>query len=294
MSDRRLSFGGSVVSDSLRSVGFEIDTPGVMLVETQRPTVRPPDSVLAQSLWNVLPTGDFVRALDPYPKAMQARALARREVSRVNLRRARKVVCLTDFMAEATESFAGRDVEVAAVCLPADAERIHRQASGPAGNGTALVPGTVTWYKRPHDALTWLASRAADGMPSVHLAGNDDGSGCLESVQALADELSIELMHHPLGRDAMWEAVVESSVVLLPSALESLGFSLAEALWLGRDVVASPIPAHVELAERVGILPRWFEDAPDRLCVSAGVMSRAEIEPQWIRLGELLGLGSSD
>lgn len=286
---RRYSFGGSVVVDSLQAVGFRVNTPGVELVETAGPKRRPADAVLAQSLWNVLPSREFKAALRPYPKSMQTRSLARRELARVNLRRAKKVVCLTNSMAESVQLFTGRDVEVAPVCLPADAISTPRRALKSPGDGTALVPGTVTWYKRPDAALDWLTRRADPNVARVCLAGEDDGSGCLEYTALLAERLGFELIHHPLGRREMWNAILDAAVILLPSSLESLGFSLSEALWRGRKVVASSIPAHIEVAQRVGVAPTWISGAVS-INPASGTIEPDDIVEQWGRVGEALGL----
>ena len=92
----RRSLGGAVVEDSLRGVGFASPASGARLVETQRPGRHAFTAVLAQNAWNVIPRADFERLALPYPSRMLTRMRLRRVVAHVNLRRARRVVCLSE------------------------------------------------------------------------------------------------------------------------------------------------------------------------------------------------------
>lgn len=290
---RRYSCGGSVVARSLEAADFRLDTPGVSLVETDPPRLQRPTTVLAQSAWNVLPMPEFVRLLGPYPARMQARAMARRQVARVNLRRARKVVCLTDAMSAMTERFAHRDVHVAPVCLPRDAVNIPRRRPTADTPPVAVVPGTITWYKRPGDALKWVGAHPELGIQQVRLIGPDDGSGCLSSVLELAGRLQLEATAGHASRDELWAALAAAHVVVLPSALESLGFALGEALWIGSRVVASSIPAHVEVADRLQARPEWINGHPVGTACRRGVVDDGQVVAQWRQLGRTLGLAEA-
>ena len=95
MSGRR-SIGGQVVEAGLAASGFDVRDPRVALVETRRPGVRPFDIVLAQSPWNVMDPEEFRHRVRQYPPRMRRRMWARRAVAAVNLRRARRVLSLTE------------------------------------------------------------------------------------------------------------------------------------------------------------------------------------------------------
>jgi hypothetical protein len=53
----------------------------------------------------------------------------------------------------------------------------------------------------------------------------------------------------------------EASVVVLASKLESLNFSLGEALYFGRTVAASPLAVHREVAALLDAEPHWIGEA---------------------------------
>ena len=81
-----------------------------------------------------------------------------------------------------------------------------------------------------------------------------------------------------------------ASAVIVPSRLESLGFCLAEALSLAPVVVASDLPAHREIAARIGREPHWMGTTGP---VVAGEPPPPEPETraaEWARLGRALGV----
>jgi glycosyltransferase involved in cell wall biosynthesis len=287
----RRSLGGHVVENGLTWIGYDVSgDPGVALVETARPGRRAYDVVLAQSAWNVIPRDELRQRLSDYPRSMRRRALARRAVSVVNLKRARRVVCLTEAMAELC-SRVSRRVEVAPVTVPADCLDGSLRPADPLPASTLLVPGTVTWYKDPLTALdlydevgTWT---------SVVYAGGDDGSGCWAAVEAEAARRGIPAKRTPLSREEMVGACASADAIAVLSRLESLSFSMSEALILGRAVYASTIPAHRELAHRLGRSPRWWPGTQAEVAESGQVLDLPRLRQEWEELGRALGLPTS-
>jgi glycosyltransferase involved in cell wall biosynthesis len=283
----RRSIGGQGVEAGLAAVGFDLARGDVAIVETSRPGPRPFDVVLAQSAWNVLPRPDFLRMSRPYPSAMRRRMVARRAVASFNLRRARRVVSLTESNAEHVRRASGRDVEVAPVWLPLDFTRITPRTGG-APSGRGLVPGTLSWYKNPVAALDVARRR---GVEELLFAGSDDGSGCWQDLVYQAEAAGVRVSRSLLSRQEMYDALASSALVVLPSALETLGFGLAEALSLAPNVLASPIPSHREVAARMGAEPLWLPDDGREWPRTAPVSVDADsVYRSWIALGEALGL----
>ena len=253
-----------MVEAGLARAGFDTaHVPDLALVETDRPRRAPYRVVLAQNAWNVVDLATFRRLLGRYPRAQQARHVARRAVARANLRRAGRVVVLTHAMGELCRRVTDR-VEVAPLTAPADlGDGADRAARTALPEGTVLVPGTVTWYKDPGAALGLLGLLRDSGVAvsQVLLAGGDDGSGCLEEVRRAAVRSGVPVHHRVVDRGEMLASCREASAVIVPSRLESLGFSLAEALLLAPVVMASDLPAHREIALRVGREPHWIGSA---------------------------------
>lgn len=256
--EQRRSMGGYVVEAGLAAGGWR-PQPGVALVETARPGRTPYPVVLAQSAWNVVDRRTFRRLLKRHPLKRRPRVVARRLVATYNLRRAGKVVTLTEAMGDLCRRYNPR-VEVAPVTVPVDFLGA-RPATDPAWARTVLVPGTVTWHKATADVpavVIALRERGQD-LERIVLAGSDDGSGCLEATLAAAERAGIPCEQRPMTRDEMLTACASAAVVLLPSELESLSLSLAESLLLSQHVVARRIPAHEELAVRLERQPVWLE-----------------------------------
>jgi hypothetical protein len=288
--DRR-SLGGRVVEDGLTGVGYRLPPPRrVALVETARPGRTPYDVVLAQNAWNVIGGSELRTRLSDYPRRTWARFLARRAVTRVNLRRAHTVVCLTVAMGDLCRTKARRIV-VAPVTVPLDF--LETAGGGPElETGTLLVPGTVAPYKDPRAALDlFRAQQERLGLTRVLFAGGDDGSGCWPAVEAEAGRLGVPCERRLLGRAEMRAACVSAAAIVVPSRMESLSFSLAEALLLGREVWASRIPAHVELAARLGREPLWLgEGGRPAIQPPPPAIDTRRFTDEWVQLGERLGL----
>lgn len=286
----RRSMGGSIVEQSLHRVGYR-PRPGVVLVETARPVVRPFGVVLVQNAWNFIPTAALRDRINSYPPRMQGKILARRGLARLNTRRAGRVLALTQAMADLTSEACGREVEVASVTLPLDLE-LASSAISPKDppQEFVLVPGTVTWHKESPAAPAAVIER--DLPRRILLAGRDDGSGCLARVRDEADRSGVELEHRALSRPQMIEALQTASATVLPSRLESLGFSLAEALVLcSGHVVAHPLASHRELADRLGREACWWSQPLPARATPAVTPATAVIRGEWQRLRERLEEG---
>lgn len=288
----RRSLGGLVVEHSLASVGFRPD-PGVHLVETERPRWDRPAALLAQNAWNFVPDAEFRKLARPYPNAMRRRMLQRRALARVNTRRARRLLVMSDYMANLVEAAAGRPVEVSRVVHPfAPVEMPSAEQLDLPSDAFVVVPGTITWYKDPVSALAHVA--CGDLPRLVVLAGPDDGSGCQAEVKRVAANLGLTLRVGPVSPLAMHALLRRATAVVLPSRLESLGFSLSEALSLAPgEVWASPLPSHRSLARAIGREPLWLGEEPTEREPSSvlPVLADAErVRAQWTSLGLALGL----
>lgn len=287
---RALSFGGQVVEGSLREVGVRSFGEGLALVESSI-RVRRFQTVLVQNAWNAIPQPEFRTRIREYPPSLRRRAQLRRAVSRRNIRRADKVVTLTYAMEQLVRDGVGVAAEVAPVSVPL---QDWPDAPGPAATGRRLcvVPGTVTWFKRPGLALDWVAG-SGDRIDTILFCGRDDGSGAWDDVKVRAAELGLRVDRRVLNRGELYGVMASAELVVLPSGLESLGFGLAEALLVARRVVASPIPAHLEVAERVGGPIEWLEaegSGARPMSPRGAVMTKEEAVREWVSAADALGL----
>lgn len=289
----RLSFGGSAVERSLMAVGYDLDHARVALVETRRPMTSPFETVVAQNAWNVIPRSDFRKLLSLYPTRMHPRIVARRAVSQLNLRRAEKVVALTEYMALLCERAVGRAVQVSPVVRPVEETEPTFGVEGPHlpfDGSFALVPGSVTWYKNPLEALSYLESMSS--LRRILFAGVCDDERCRSAIVERSAAAGLEVAFRafdPLQMPAVYSA---AEMVLLPSKMESLGFALAEALLHSRAVAASVIPAHREIAQRLNFYieePQGGGSIGTLTSVGELISSQA-LDLQWVRLGEALNL----
>jgi glycosyltransferase involved in cell wall biosynthesis len=304
---RRSSPGGHAVSDSLAAAGYLPDRR-VALVETARPARRPHAAVVCQNAWNFLPRSDYSRLVAEYAPRRRALYLARRRVAALNTRRAGTNVVLSTYMRDLLAD-RGRRTTLAEVTLPWDlciGDDVAAAGAGPfpAGSGATppvdrpfvLVPGTLTWYKSPAYALDLLARVPAADRPQLVFAGTDDGSGCAEDTRARADAAGIDVWIGPAERPAMKWLLAHAHLTLLPSRLESLSFSMSEALLLSQRLAALPIPVHHEMAHRLGRQPAWLTDDPgdvdlDDLLAPADAVSPVDVAPfreQWCELARVL------
>jgi len=280
-----------VVEESLEHVGYGFRRD-VQMVETARPRRRPADTVLVQNAWNFVPEGEFRELASPYPSRMRRRMVQRRRLARVNTRRAHRVVALTHPMAELTGQSVGRPVEVCEVLHPLSLLAPDDDPRGLPEEPFVLVPGTITWYKDPLTAVTLVADRS-DLPDRAILAGHDDGSGCWSEVRRVGATLGLHVTGGPVSGPVMRTALKRAAAVVISSRLESLGFSLAEALALAPgEVIASPLASHRALAERTGRAPAWLGQEPSRPAAGGPPVppDPDDLRASWIRLGRCLGL----
>lgn len=297
MSQTGRSFGGAVVESSLSALGYDLTHSAVALVETARPRWRAFDVVLAQNAWNFLSRREFERRAARYPASMRRRMVARRVLSRAVVARSSRVVCLTEYMATLVREQYGGEIVVSPVTVPLDfaGGAVEAFSHDPdSGHTRVLIPGTVTWYKRPELAVDWVLDNM-DVKPGLRLlfAGRSDNSGAADGVLAKAARCGIRAEIKVLSRNGMADAMRRADVVVLPSELESLGLALAEALMSSKRVVASPIAPHREVARRVGADPEWLGAGSVSASRLPLVMDAGEVAGQWEALGRTLGLVKS-
>jgi hypothetical protein len=307
---RRSSPGGHAVSDSLAAAGYVPD-PGVALVETARPVRTPHAAVVCQNAWNFLPRSDYAHLVAEYAPRRRALYLARRQVAALNTRRARTNVVLSTYMRDLLAD-RGRRTTLAEVTLPWDlctADDVAAAGAGPvpvepsAAAGPppvdrpfVLVPGTLTWYKSPGYALDVVGRIPAAERPQLVFAGTDDGSGCAAATRARAAAAGIDAWIGPADRPAMKWLLSHAALTLIPSRLESLSFSMSEALLLSRRVAALPIPVHREMAERLDRRPTWLTADPADVDLGELLAPGEDVDPvdvapfreQWFELARVL------
>jgi len=293
----RLSPGGQAVEDSLAKAGFELRARGVSLVETAFPLPR--TRVVVQNAWNVLSHEDFAELAAPYPERMRRRMTARRALAALNLAMAREVWCLTEAAAALVRrrSRQAASVRVSPVTVPLDVLRSEMTGTDPSVQGWAVVPGSITWYKRPELALRWVTeTQEAVGVSGILFAGRDDGSGCWQHVRHLAEGLGVSVERRSLTRDQLYAALRGCVLAILPSRLETLGFGLGEALHVAPAVAASAIPSHLEVARRIGREPHWLESSTGELTwrpdLGTSRPPTSNVLDEWVTLGSALGLRS--
>lgn len=290
----RRSLGGQVVEAGLTSVGFHwCDHAELSLIETARPHWHPYRVVMAQNAWNVVRTREFISLLRRHPVRSWPRFALRRMIAHINLRRADQVVCLTHAMGVMCARFS-TEITILPVTVPVDflalAERPRRDDKWA---DVVLVPGTVTWHKdspRAIEIFSHLKTQRSN-IGRVVFAGGDDGSGCWQAVERAAVETGVSCTRAVLSREEMISACASSAMVLIPSVLESLSLSFAESLALADVVVASDLPAHREVADRIGRQPVWLFS--DGRLDSAGATPRVDLDVgrfsgEWAQLGESL------
>jgi glycosyltransferase involved in cell wall biosynthesis len=289
-----LSMGGQLVADSFAAVGFTHTPSDVAMVETVVPH-RKYRALLVQSAWNVISRNQYYELMNPYPTKMKRRAFARRAVAHVNIRRAETVFSLTQATADLVRSNLGVDVRVIPVSLPAhdlEASGEGSVAGEPdAARPFALVPGSVTWYKRPELALQ-VVLRVNPSLREIIYCGADDRSGAWERVRTEADRVGVRAVRREVARSELYSLYRQARAIVLPSALETLGFALSEAMYLGTGkVFASAIPAHLEIAARVGgNTPQWIGVHETAAIQTGAVMRPDQIRSEWIAAAEALGL----
>ena len=277
---------------SLAHVGF-MGThlkPSVYLAETELRLERTaPTHVLFQNAWTVIPRREAHQLLEEYPLRRRLREVARRRIASLNGRRANEALTLTRYMADLVE--AQGIAPTRAVEVGASIDLFHLEPSTPSGAsglGTfALVPGSVQPYKNPAGALEYLASMDAEhGLDAVVFAGPVHDPRLAQSLHEAARAMSLVPHFSMFTRDEMKWLYLEAEVVVLPSKLESLNFSLGEALYFGRRVAVSPLPVHREVADSLGARPLWIGE-PESAYAPAQVDGEALL-PAWHALRDII------
>lgn len=292
----RRSLGGSVVESSLNAVGWTpVPGSGVSLVETTL-SARELHHVVAQNAWNFVDSMTVRELVRPYPLLFRARVRGRRVISKFNVRRASTIVTLTEYMATLVTPVAS-PVCVVPVTVPLDLTATSNQATGFLPPGTLLVPGSISWYKAPADALSIAQILRNRGLNvnQILFAGTTSDERCWSELQRLSAGMSFNVSRTTLDRSEMASALASSAATVVPSRLESLGFSVAEALALSAKVVVSDIPAHREIAGRIGRPPMWWNRVDitgeeTDLCVS---LDDGRWREEWENLAEMLRCGPS-
>ena len=294
-SGSRESWGGRLVRQSLQDVGFHVEHRGTYLTEA-RPRVQRIHTLLVQSAWNVVTDPVFEDLSRPYPRAMQRRFRARRLMTMWHLRRASRVVCLTEALADLVRPLTAAEILVRPVPCTTDLPRLVTALPGrpqARWQNAVLVPGTVTWFKQP-----WKALPAVCALQETHpepltvvFAGTDDGSGASDYTSSLAEQHGINAEFLSLKRPQMVRAVRDARAVIVPSTLESLSLSLLEALYLSPLVLATGIAVHREAAGRTGRTPLWLENlGPENTFDGSAPAPPVDPTPAWLEVGRALGL----
>jgi glycosyltransferase involved in cell wall biosynthesis len=179
-------------------------------------------------------------------------------------RRANSVTCVSVAEAEKLlERFPFIEPRLSVVPLGADIEAVLAAEPFAADRPIVLVAGRLEAYKRVDQAIRAFACmRSLDARLVV--CGTGSHSTALER---LVRELGIASRVSFLGQVSQaelrrWQRT--ATVTLSLSAMECFGLVLLEAAVAGSRVVASDIPVHAELADRVGHLDaRMALVAPD-------------------------------
>jgi glycosyltransferase involved in cell wall biosynthesis len=139
-----------------------------------------------------------------------------------------------------------------------------------------LVAGRLEPYKRVHMAIRAFASMREDAQLVVCGTGSHR-----PSLECLVRDLGVAARVRFRGQVSdgelrRWQRTATSTLSL--SSREAFGLVLLESAVAGSRVVASDIPAHVELAQRLGCVgERVTVVAPDVAAVAAALDSQVEM-----------------
>jgi glycosyltransferase involved in cell wall biosynthesis len=260
-SEDRWSLGGDAVVQSLLTSGLTAGASGVHLRETARPTWVRPRAVLAQNALTVAPWSELGPILRAATFTTKAKTAAMIGVTSLNLRRAERIVVLSETMADyvrrAHPRRAGR-VTVRPVTLPLDVLD-HVPAPTAARDPVAAVVASVSPHKDLTTTIRALARASSIvGFHEVIVYGQLDDRALGSRLVALAADLGLDLRTAVAGRKELLQALAGAAVVVVPSLLESLGLALPEACISTPRVAAAAVPAHIEGARRVHATVDWF------------------------------------
>jgi glycosyltransferase involved in cell wall biosynthesis len=250
--DLRSSGGGSTVRNSL---GIrEIDLPDGVYLRESRPVVSRPKAVLVQNALNFLSNRKTIQ-LAGVRFALSPKQQLRRLFARFSVRRADLVICLSHAMFSTVNPLIGRNaaaMAVVPVTVPLDViDCVEHRSELPEGIDGIFHIGGILKYKRIDTLINAVATSALQ-TKSISLIG--PATPHLLELMEHASSLRVALVTEEWSRADLLSKLGTNSTVVLTSSIESLSFPLAEAAALGCRVIASRIPAHVELAERLAPL----------------------------------------
>jgi glycosyltransferase involved in cell wall biosynthesis len=259
--DNQWSLGGDAVLQSLLGSGLPAGA-GTYLRETRLPALRRPAVVLAQNALTVAPRSELRPILRAASPAIRVKIAAMTVIATVNFRRAGRIVVLSETMADYVERAVPRAaarVVVRPVTLPLDVVG-HIHEDGTRRDPVAVVIASISAHKDLDTTVRALA-KAADSIPldEITIFGALDDPAIGRRISALARHFGIALRMTVVGRAELLRAASRAAVVVVPSVLESLGLALPEACVATPSVAAAAIPAHRELAARLGADVEWFE-----------------------------------
>jgi glycosyltransferase involved in cell wall biosynthesis len=286
------SLGGNAVLASLAHVGLSESKlrPRAYLTETELRLERTaPTHVLFQNAWTVIPWREASLLLQEYSIRRRVREVARRRIASLNGRRAGRTLALTRYMSDLVEARGLPPTWTIAVGTSIDLfdlEPMAASVGGRVGN-FALVPGSVQPYKNPLGAIRYLASmESSSALNAVVFAGPVHDLSLARSLDAAAKKIGLTPHFATYTRAEMKWLYSEAHVTIIPSRLESLNFSLGEALYFGQKVVVSPLAVHREVARSLNAQPIWI-DEPESTYAPARLHHEALL-PEWRGLRDIL------
>jgi glycosyltransferase involved in cell wall biosynthesis len=146
----------------------------------------------------------------------------------------------------------------------------------PTDRPVVLVAGRLEAYKRVDTAIRAFASMRADAQ--LVICGTGSRRPALERLaQELGIANTVSFRGHVSQEElCRWQRTATSALSL--SALEAFGLVLLEAAVAGSRVVASDIPAHAELADRLGrVGASMAVVTPDVAAVAAALDASVEM-----------------
>lgn len=175
-----------------------------------------------------------------------------RPFGRSMLRGARQVVCGSEAEARLVREDAGEAVRTRVVPLGVDRAEIAAAPPGtpPVGRVTVLAAGRLEPYKQAARLVEALALLPRSFRAVVLGEGSARADVAATAARAGVTD-RVELPGH-VAREALLAEMRAADVFVSLSRHESFGLVVAEAAEAGAAVVASDIPAHREVAERLG------------------------------------------
>jgi glycosyltransferase involved in cell wall biosynthesis len=186
--------------------------------------------------------------------ALDPRQPVRSLNARTNAGRSETTVCLTSAMGDLVAARVPHsNIEVIPVTVPLDViEHVTNLGWRTSElDGDFLHVGGILRYKRIEGVLSAIGQ--VRPKATLHLFGEGDPR-YVDELIAFGKSRSVEVIRTKLRRGELIRAMGPGTTLVSNSAVESLGFPVAEAAALGCRVVASAIPAHREIASRLSFL----------------------------------------